>query len=194
MRVLKVGVLLIVLFGLAAEAATAGCMATVGLAPPPTGMAPNKAWNADITVLQHGVRPLPGATPRVTIVNVASGERRQFAARPTRKTGVYRASVVFPAAGEWRYEVYDGFVPRQCAQTHTFDAVTIGGGPTAGEPTSGSGQPEPVAAPAPAAASDGGVDVGRVLAALGFGALALALAGGTALTLVRRNRSTGARA
>ena len=44
-----------------AGVASAGCMATVGLAAPPQGIAPGTTWSAEITVLQHGVRPLPNA-------------------------------------------------------------------------------------------------------------------------------------
>ncbi|MGH3044355.1 MAG: hypothetical protein ACRDM2_06480, partial [Gaiellaceae bacterium] len=55
-----------------AGVASAGCMATVGLAAPPQGIAPGTTWSAEITVLQHGVRPLPNAKtaqPTLTIVN-----------------------------------------------------------------------------------------------------------------------------
>ena len=37
-----------------AGVASAGCMATVGLAAPPQGIAPGTTWSAEITVLQHG--------------------------------------------------------------------------------------------------------------------------------------------
>mgnify|MGYP003465470112 CR=1 FL=1 len=53
-----------------AGVASAGCMATVGLAEPPQGIAPGTTWSAEITVLQHGVRPLPNAKtaePTLTI-------------------------------------------------------------------------------------------------------------------------------
>ena len=79
---------------------------------------PGKPWKVDITVLQHGLTPLEGITPRVRI---SSGDPiREFAAKPTGKPGVYRAEVVFPKAGHWDYVVLDGFndqVP------HTFPAV-----------------------------------------------------------------------
>ena len=47
-----------------AGAASAGCMATVGLAPPPAGIAPGTVWTAELTVLQHGVNALPNAEDR----------------------------------------------------------------------------------------------------------------------------------
>jgi hypothetical protein len=139
-----------------AGAASAGCMATVGLAPPPAGIAPGTAWTAELTVLQHGVRALPDAEtarPTLTIVNTETGAQRTFVARGTKNPEVFVAEVVFPTAGSWRYEVYDDFTseggrPVPCAQTHTFAAVTIGG-PAGGGTPSG---PKP-AAPVPAAAS-----------------------------------------
>ena len=44
-----------------AGAASAGCMATVGLAPPPAGIAAGTTWTAELTVLQHGRNALPNA-------------------------------------------------------------------------------------------------------------------------------------
>ncbi len=125
-----------------AEAASAGCWATVGLAPPTAATGPGDVWVAKITVLQHGQRPLPNAPearPTLTITNTATGERRRFTALPSDPaTGAYEARVVFPTAGTWRYEVFDGFVSTgegwSCAQTHTFAAVRVGGTPTAGPP------------------------------------------------------------
>jgi hypothetical protein len=118
-----------------AAAAVAGCWATVGLAPPPKGIEAGETWTAEITVLQHGRNPLPDAAdarPRLTIRSDATGERRTFTGRPNGEPGVYEAQVVFPSAGAWRYEVFDGFTswdgePAPCAQTHTFAAVSIGG-------------------------------------------------------------------
>jgi hypothetical protein len=111
----------------AAGAARAGCAATVGLSPQPPTEA-GAAWNTRITVLQHGVRPLEGAHPTLTIRNVDSGASKTFAAKPTGKTGVYAAEVVFPSRGSWRYEVNDGFPVQECAQTHTFAPIDISGG------------------------------------------------------------------
>ncbi len=175
-----------------AGAASAGCMATVGLTPPPQGIAPGTTWSAELTVLQHGVQPLPNADtarPTLTIVNTKTGEQQTFVAKQTKDPAVFVANVVFPAAGSWRYEVYDDFSsdgggPVPCAQTHTFSAVTIGGGGPAGggEPPS----PTPVD-PLPTVSSAGGSGfpvwpvVGGALAALA--ALAVSVA------LLRRRRS-----
>ena len=141
-----------------AGAASAGCMATVGLAPPPAQIAPGTVWTAELTVLQHGVNALPNAKtarPTLTIVNSETGVERTFVARGTENPEVFVAEVVFPTAGSWSYEVYDDFSseggrPVPCAQTHTFAAVTIGG-PAGGGTPSG---PQP-AEPVPVASSDG---------------------------------------
>lgn len=167
-----------------AGAASAGCMATVGLAPPPAGIAPGTTWAAELTVLQHGANALPNAAtarPTVTIANTETGATRTFVARGTKNPEVFVANVVFPTAGSWRYEVYDDFssdgsqaVP--CAQTHTFAAVAIGGPAGGGSPSG----PQPTA-PAPAAATTGDAGfpvwpvVGAALAALAALALATAL-------------------
>lgn len=171
-----------------AGVASAGCMATVGLAPPPAGIAPGTTWAAELTVLQHGVNALPNANtarPTLTIVNAETGATRTFVARGTKNPEVFVADVVFPTAGSWHYEVYDDFTsdgsqPVPCAQTHTFAAVTVGG-PAGGGTPSG---PKP-AAPVPAAVSGDGDGfpvwpvVGGVLAALALSAGLLLLRRGT---------------
>jgi hypothetical protein len=111
-----------------AGTAVAGGWATVKLSSRPTGLAAGEAWVVDITVLQHGVTPLPGVKPTLTIRRVQrtlSADTRTFSTRATSRTGVYRARVVFPSAGAWRYEVYDGFTQYGGARTHRFAAVTI---------------------------------------------------------------------
>ena len=50
---------------------------------------------------------------------------KTFKARPTSRVGVYRARVVFPGAGTWRYEVYDAFTEYGGARTHRFKPVEI---------------------------------------------------------------------
>ncbi len=159
-----------------AGTASAGCMATVGLAPPPQGIAPGTTWAAELTVLQHGVRPLPNAAtarPTVTIVNTETAATQTFVARPTKDPAVFVADVVFPAAGSWRYEVYDDFSSwggeaAPCAQTHSFAAVTIGGAAGGGTPQGPAGA-EPVPVVATTTAGEGfplWPVIGGVLAAL----------------------------
>jgi hypothetical protein len=182
-----------------AGVASAGCMATVGLAPPPQGILPGTTWSAEITVLQHGVQPLPNqktAQPTLTIVNTETGTERTFVAQRTKDPAVYTAQVVFPSAGSWRYEVFDDFTseggqPVPCAQTHTFAAVDVGGPAGGGSQTPpSSGEPAPAPAePVPSAATgdDGGFPVWPVVGALLAGLAAIA----ASLVLLRRRRGRG---
>jgi hypothetical protein len=58
---------------------------------------------------------------------------REFAAKPTGKPGVYRATVVFPSAGRWDLQVLDGF---NDALPHSFPAVQIADTPATAPPGS----------------------------------------------------------
>ena len=118
-----------------AGTAAAGGWATVQLSSTPRGLSAGEPWIVDVTVLQHGRTPLDGLKPTLTIrkssSRTASGAfkgrltTRTFVARPAGKPGVYRVRVVFPTAGTWRYEVYDGFVQYGGARTHRYAPVTI---------------------------------------------------------------------
>ena len=118
-----------------ASTALAGGWATVKLSSSPKGLAADEPWVVDITVLQHGLatQPLCCLKPTVTIRRVgpvrttsAFGKKAlTFRARPTSRSGVYRAKVVFPSAGTWRYEVFDAFTEYGGARTHRFAAVKI---------------------------------------------------------------------
>jgi hypothetical protein len=117
--------------------AVAGGWATVKLSSVPKGLSAGEPWVVDVTVLQHGRTPLAGLKPTVTIRKVVAARTtsaglkepgstsRTFVAKPTGRAGVYRARVVFPSAGTWRYEVYDAFVEYGGARTHRFAPVTI---------------------------------------------------------------------
>ncbi len=108
-----------------AGAAQAGCMATVGLSSlPKANHAAGQPWIVTIRVLQHGVRPMPDATPEVRVRN-AAGKLFVFKARKTAKVGSYRARVVFPKAGRYALGVYDGFPFSDCARVHTFKSILI---------------------------------------------------------------------
>lgn len=115
-----------------AGVASAGGWATAGVSPPPDGgVGAGDTWNAEVTILQHGKTPLVGVKPTLTIRN-DSGKAVTFPAKPTGKPGIYLAKVKFPSAGEWRYEVYDGFGTYGGAKTHTFAAITVGGADSGG--------------------------------------------------------------
>ncbi len=118
-----------------ASTALAGNWATVRLSSSPKGMSADEPWVVDITVLQHGLasQPLCCLRPTVTISRLApvrstTGSLKKsltFRAKPTSRPGVYRARVVFPTAGTWRYEVYDAFTEHGGARTHKFAPVKI---------------------------------------------------------------------
>ena len=120
---------------IAPASALAGGWATVGLSSMPDGTAPGEPWVVDLTILQHGrsETPLDGLQPMVHVVKADGGGRRSFAAKPTGRPGVYRASVIFESAGSWRYSVEDGFV----GYTHRYPPVGIGGAARASTSTGG---------------------------------------------------------
>lgn len=121
----------------APSVAAGGGWATVGLDSTPAGVKPGDPWVVHITVKQHGRTPLDDVQPTLTIRQ--GGSEQTFSARKTAKGGVYQATVTFPRAGRWTYEVNDGFIAHQ---VHTFPAVKIGGAPAS--------------APAAATTADGG--------------------------------------
>jgi hypothetical protein len=118
-----------------ATTALAGGWATVKLSSSPKGVSAGEPWVVDIRVLQHGLasQPLCCLRPTLTIRKVAaarsassrSAVSKTFRAKWMGGIGVYRARVVFPSAGKWRYEVYDGFIQYNGARTHKFAAVRI---------------------------------------------------------------------
>ena len=150
---------------IAPSTALAGGFATVGVSPPPDGLAPGETWQVELELLQHGRTPLEGVKPRVIVTG--NGEREVFLTSAGDRPGVYRANVVFPSAGTWEYAVDDDF-----AQIHTFAPVKIGGdGEDAAVASAGVGD-------------DGGPDI--------LLALAIAAAAGlaAALVVVLRRRPT----
>lgn len=119
MKMLLLGALAALAVAPAANTANAGCWATVKLSSMPTGL----VWDVNVTPLQHGRTSLPDAKPRIEIRR-GTGAWRVFGARPTVKRGVFRARVVFPAAGAWRLRIWDGFEPN-CARYHTYGTVNV---------------------------------------------------------------------
>ena len=94
--------------------AAAGGFATVQLSSTPTGTKAGTPWSVDLTVLQHGVTPLDGMEPLITISERLQPRSRSLPRRRA-QPGVYHADVVFPEAGTWTWTIWDGF-----SQTHTY--------------------------------------------------------------------------
>lgn len=125
MKKLLTGALAIVAFAAAgiAQAGGSGGWATVQLSSTPKGVKAGQAWVVDVKVLQHGQTPVNGCKPTITIRNGTA--TKTFPARKLAALGMYRVRVVFPKAGMWRYEVYDGFAKYGGAKTHRYAAVRI---------------------------------------------------------------------
>jgi len=117
----------LVLVAVAAPSAGAGGWATVALASTPEGVSVGETWEAEITVLRHGVTPTDGAAPNLTIRNAEAGLSETFAAESTGETGVYVARVVFPDAGRWSFEIDNGLAATGYGEsaTTTYEQVTI---------------------------------------------------------------------
>jgi hypothetical protein len=126
----RIALLLVVLAVLAgAEVAQAGGWATVELGEAPSGLVASKPWRVELIVKQHGVTPMAGVTPSITIVS-PKGSERTFAAHPTAPIGHYVATVEFPTNGTWSAKISDGFTD---AVPHRISTLNVGGDPaTAG--------------------------------------------------------------
>jgi hypothetical protein len=142
-----------------APLAAAGGWASVGFEPLPDGTSAGGTWTPTIFVKQHGVTPLSGLQPTVTITDDRTGESSHVLATAGDEPGEYRAAVVFPSEGDWRVAIHSGFGDSQ---------VTYG----------------PFAIGAPASPRGDGSE----LPVVGLGAVFLAAALGIALLVARRSR------
>jgi hypothetical protein len=151
----------------ASTAASAGGWATIGMDPLPSGVAPGDPWNTNLTIKQHGVTPLTGLSPTITITldDDVAVRTETFVAEETDKPGVYTAAVVFPEAGPWRI-VADS----------TFGDSRLTYGPVLIE--------EPTTTPVPGGGSDDAFPIVPVLAVLG----GIAFVAAAAFGIVRQRR------
>ncbi|HXG74952.1 MAG TPA: hypothetical protein VNJ53_00110 [Gaiellaceae bacterium] len=109
-------------FLLAPAGASGGGWATVGFEPLPDGVAAGATWAPTIVIKQHGVRPLSGLQPVVTIREAKTGATRAFTAVAGDAAGSYRAEVVFPSEGSWHVRIESGF-----GDSHvTYGPVAVG--------------------------------------------------------------------
>ena len=121
MRRIALLVVLVVFAG--AEVAQAGGWATVELGESPSGLAAGKPWRVELIVKQHGITPMEGVKPSITIVS-SQGAERTFPAHPAGPIGHYVADVVFPSRGDWSARISDGFTD---AMPHRISHLTVGG-------------------------------------------------------------------
>jgi len=119
----RIALLLVLAVLVPAEVAQAGGWATVELGESPSGLAAGKPWRVELIVKQHGITPMEGVRPSITIVS-SQGAERTFPARPTGTIGHYVADVVFPSGGEWSARISDGFTD---ATPHRISHLTVGG-------------------------------------------------------------------
>ena len=117
--------------------AHAGGWATVELGEMPSGLVAGEPWRAELIVKQHGITPMADVTPSVEITD-ENGAVKTFPARPTKQVGHYVAEVTFPAAGEWKTRLSDGFTD---AVPHRLSPLTVSAPGAAG--ASGDGFPWP---------------------------------------------------
>jgi hypothetical protein len=130
----RIALLAAVAFAAFSGTAHAGGWATVELGQAPSGLVAGEPWRVELIVKQHGVTPMADVTPSVRIYN--GDVVRTFPARPTGKVGHYVAEVTFPAGGEWRTRIFDGFTD---AVPHRLAPLTVA--PASGASASAGGFP-----------------------------------------------------
>jgi hypothetical protein len=118
----------------------------VRISSAPNGTDAGEPWTTLVTVRIPGHGP-QSLEPQVIIRK--DSVRKTFPTFPTSKNNVYRARVIFPSRGTWRYGVYDGMdrVDPGLGQVHWFPPVTIAAGQTELDepplPVSGEVEPGP---------------------------------------------------
>jgi hypothetical protein len=119
----RIALLLVLAVLVPAEAARAGGWATVELGETPSGLVAGEPWKVELIVKQHGITPMEGVTPSITIVSSAGAEKT-FPARATGTIGHYVATVDFPSPGTWSARISDGFTD---ATPHRISTLNVGG-------------------------------------------------------------------
>ena len=83
----------------------AGGWAVVTLDEFPTNVVAGESFDIGFTVLQHGVTPVAGITPIITGTLTGAKESVSVIAQEEGQPGHYVASLKFPTAGEWSWEI-----------------------------------------------------------------------------------------
>jgi hypothetical protein len=110
---------LVVLVALAAAPAALAKERNIGMIGAPVAPKAGQAWTATLRVAIDG-KPVEGVGPMVRIVNQA-GKTTFIPSKPTAKTGIYRARIVFPTAGTWRVIVVD----RNSGRSYEFNRMKV---------------------------------------------------------------------
>jgi plastocyanin len=98
----------------------AGGWAVVHLDEPPGDVLAGEPMKIGFMVLQHDVSPISEVTPVVTARHQETGEEITFTAEQEGPVGHFVAEVVFPEAGDWKWEI----VPAPFAGT-TFETLAV---------------------------------------------------------------------
>jgi len=139
--------------------ALAGGWAVVTLDELPRDVLAGRATEVGFMVRQHGITPLAGLDPEISLRESGSSNRLVVIAEPQGKLGHYMATITLPAAGTWEWSINAfGFA-------QVMPALTVGGA----SPTSISA-----------------VDAARGPWAIAFGLAAMALVAGLGIALVLR--------
>jgi len=139
--------------------ALAGGWAVVTLDELPTNVLAGRATEVGFMVRQHGITPLAGLDPEISLRESGTSNRLVVFAEPQGKVGHYVATITLPAPGTWEWSI-DAFGFAQ-----VMPALTVGGA----SPTSTSA-----------------VDAGRGPWAIAFGLAATALLAGVGIALVHK--------
>jgi hypothetical protein len=103
-RLLRGGAWCLLLFGVAPAAAGAATIQLKPSAPPDAQV--GAVWPVEILVTRDPGEA-PAGTAIITLANETTGERLDVTAQQT-SDDVYKANVVFPTPGNWRYSVVSG--------------------------------------------------------------------------------------
>jgi len=109
-----VAIALLVAAGSAAPVA-AGGWATVELDAWPENVVAGQPAAIGFRVLQHGVSPVEGETPRLVATHRATGERLYADGTAEGEAGHYVAAVTFPQFGAWKWSISASNVPSATA-------------------------------------------------------------------------------
>ncbi|WP_420628785.1 c-type cytochrome [Candidatus Leptofilum sp.] len=105
--VLMVGLVLLIGVFAWPGLARAGGWATLTLSELPTEVVAERPFTIEFLLLQHGQTPLFGGDlfTQVTAVHTVSGEQITVEAQAAKNAGYYEATITFPRAGEWQWEI-----------------------------------------------------------------------------------------
>ena len=110
-----------------------GGWAVVTLDALPASPQAGEALPVGFTVLQHGITPLAGLSPRIVATHAESSERVQVEAIDEGALGHYAATLVLPSAGSWDWTIRAfGDVAQPMPQIRVTPAISVAPQPLTG--------------------------------------------------------------